>query len=126
MENLFIEASRKQLRFSTTSGQLNVEDLWDLSLTSLDTIAKGLNKQVKEAAEESFIKTRSAANKVLELKLEIVKYVIKVKMAEAEEKANAVEKKAKKEKLLSLIAEKQDEGLKAKSIEELQKELEAI
>jgi len=106
--------------------QMNVEDLWDLSLPSLDIIAKTLNKEVKEEGEESFIKTRTNANKTLELKFEIVKHIIKVKMEEAEAKKTAEEKKAKKELIMNLIAEKQVEGLKNKSVEELLKEVEAL
>ncbi len=47
-------------------------------------------------------------------------------LAEGEESVNAAAKKAKREEILSLIAEKQKEEMKGKSIEDLQKELENI
>ena len=123
---MFEKASRLKLRFKTSVGLITVEDLWDLSLQQLDSLAKSLNKQVKEDAEESFITVKSKANTVLELSFEIVKHVIKVKLEEAEAKKNAAEKKAKKAQLMELISQKQNEALSAKSIEELKAELESL
>ena len=45
--SIFEKASRLQLRFASTKGSLSVEDLWGLSLESLDTLAKAVNKQIK-------------------------------------------------------------------------------
>ena len=123
MENKFEEASRKQLRYKSGKGTLMVEDLWTLPLEDLDTVAKGLKKELAESEDESFIKKRTTANKTIELKFELVKHIISVRMAEADEKKLAIEKAAKKETIKALIAEKAVEGLKAKSIEELQAEL---
>ena len=36
---LFVTAARKKFRFETSKGGLNTEDLFDLSLESLDAIA---------------------------------------------------------------------------------------
>ena len=44
LTNLFEKASKMKLRFSTTKGVLSTEDLWDLSLESLDRIAKNLKR----------------------------------------------------------------------------------
>ena len=52
-------------------------------------------------------------------KLDIVKHVFNVKKTEAEAEANAIEKKRQKERLLELIAKKQDAALADKSVEEL-------
>src|SRR5690349_6551561 len=123
MEKLFEKASRDKVRFQVKVGVISTEDLWELSLESLNTIAKSLNKQVKEAAEEDFITTRSKSNAELDLKFEIVKYIIGVKLAEKAEKAARLEKAEKKAKIQGLIDKKQDEVLSAKSVEELQKEL---
>ena len=120
----FEKASRLKLRFNTNKGDITVEDLWDLKLESrngfdLETVAQSLNRAVKESGEESFVKRRNAKNAVLELKFEIVKYIIKVKMDEAEVAEAKVENKAKKELILGIIANKQNEELQGKSVEEL-------
>jgi len=126
MEEMFIKASRLKLKFKTSIGNIEVPDLWDLNLESLNNLAKSLNKELKDAGEESFIGTQSKANALLELKFEIVKYVIKVKLEEAETRKNAADKKAAKEKIMELINRKKEEALSSKSIAELEAELEAL
>jgi len=126
MDNLFELASRKQFRYSLNKGTINTEDLWELSLEALDRLAKSLNKELKESEEESFIKTRTVANKTLEAKFEVVKHVINVRLVEAEEKAEKAKKQAKKEQLLELINRKELQSLENKSIEELTAELQTL
>lgn len=121
---MFEKASRLKLRFKSQTGLITTEDLWNVSLEHLNTIAKGLNKEIKDSAEEDFIKVKSNADDILELKFEIVKHIIKVKMEEDEAKKTLKEKAEKRKKILALIEEKQSEQLSAKSIEELRKELE--
>lgn len=123
---MFEEASRLKVRFETVKGNISTEDLWDLPLTdsdgmSLDDLAKALNKKVKCSEEESFVVKQSKANTILELKFSLVKHIIKEKLAEIEEKENAVIVKAKKERIDSLILEKEDDTLKGKSIADLKK-----
>jgi len=117
--NLFEQASKLKLRYKTNYGLVTTEDLWDLPLTSLDEVAKSLNKQVKEAGEESFIEVKSTANEKLELSFEIVKYVIKVKLVEQKAAKLAKENAAKKQQLLELLHQKQNEELGQLSIEEI-------
>jgi hypothetical protein len=125
--NIFEIATRKKLRFDTTSGQVSTEDLWDVTLSgkalSLDNIAKSLNKQLKESAEESFVVKASAANTELQLKFDIVKHIIDVKLAEKAEREAAAEKRALKEKLLAIRERKADASLESKTLEELDAEL---
>lgn len=121
--NIFEKATKTKLRFDTTKGLLSVEDLWEYNLTSLDTIAKGVNKKLKEESEESFIQKKSKSNVELELKLEILKHIIKSKQDEAEVAKNAAEKKAKIEFLEELLQEKKIDELKGKTAEEIQAQL---
>lgn len=123
---MFEKASRMKLRYQTNRGVISVEDLWDLSLESLDTIAISLNKKLKESQTESFIKTKTKDTTELELKFNIVKHIIDVKLSEAEARKSAAEKRAKKQKLMDLIAKKQDAELEGKSVDELMKELAAL
>lgn len=88
---LFIIASRKKYRFPCVLGNLTTEQLWELPLTSeranvatLDNVAKSINAEAKNAREESFVAVKSSAATELENKLEIVKYIISVRLAELE------------------------------------------
>lgn len=122
---MFEKASRLKLRFSTPQGTLSAEDLWDLPLTSnsnranLDDIAKGLNRKLKNADEESFVNKPKMSESVDRLAFEIVKHVIEVRLQENEEAVKAQANKARKRQILELIAEKQNAALSEKSIEEL-------
>ena len=105
---------------------ITVEDLWDIPLTSrttgfsLDDVAKNLNKQVKESGEESFVVKKSTNNETLELKFEIVKYIINKRLEEKETLNRELIKATEKEKLLKLLSEKKDENLKSKTVEEIE------
>ena len=122
---MFKEANRYKLRFDTDRGNVTTEDLWDLPLVNksvcLDNIAKQLSKKIKEVDEESFVVKKSSADTILELKLEIVKYIISVKLEEKEIKEKSVATKAKKERINSIIADKEDENLRNASVEDLEK-----
>ncbi len=122
--SIFEEASRKKTRFTVgNKGIINTEDLWDLSLESLDTIARGLNKSLKDLDEESFIKVRSTKNVELSLQFEIVKHIITVKMDEATKKALSKERAQKRAELRELIGKKIRSAQEEKSIDELEREL---
>lgn len=121
LTNLFEKASKTKLRFSTTKGVLSTEDLWDLSLESLDKIAKNLYKQIKESEEISFISEKSNEDTLASIKLEIVKFVITFKMDEAKEKKLRAEKLALKKRIADEIAKKKDNKISEMSIEELEK-----
>lgn len=124
INNKFIDATRRKLRFNTTKGQLSVEELWDLSLQSLDSIARAVNKQLKASEEESFIPTVSKRKDAeSELALDILKYIIGVKVEERDAEKARVEKREKAARLKELLAQKRDAELTEKSAEELEKML---
>ncbi len=123
-ENLFETAVREKIRFTTNRGVLSVEELWDLSLNSLDTLAKGINKQVKAEEEESFIPSaKKRKNSTPTLQLEILKHIIAVKVEEADVAKTRAEKAAKRAHLKTLMAEQVNKELSAKSVDDLQKML---
>lgn len=120
--NLFEVATKNKMRFPYR-GSISVEDLWDLSLTALDSVFKTLNAQVKQSKEESLLSTKSKEDEVLENQIETVKYIVSVKLAEKAEREEALEKKEKKQKIMQIMATKQDEALRSASMEDLQKML---
>ena len=116
--NLFEQASRDKLRFSTNKGDLTVEQLWDLPLQStrgglsLDAVARSVNAKLKAVSEESFVSTTSNPEKALhERGLDILKHIIAVRQEENAKKRTDTERAAEKERLLSLLDKKRDEAL---------------
>lgn len=121
-EEMFIKASRKKMRFPY-KGQATVEDLWDLPVTELDKIYKVLNAEVKRAKEESLLESKSEEDEKLAVRIGIIKYIVEVKLEEKKAAELARERKEQKQKIMQILANKQDEALKEKSVEELEKML---
>ena len=123
--NIFEQALRTKLRFSTPRGLVTTEDLWDLPLSSaagkpnLDDVARDLYKLLKDEEEVSFVQPATEKNTSAKLGFEVVKHVISVKLAEREVNRLAADKAAQKQKIMAIIAQKQDEALTGKSLEEL-------
>ena len=76
---MFEKAARLKLRFKSS---LSVEDLWDLSPNALDAIFKDLNAQTKVRKEESLLDYRSTEDTIVDLKIDIVKHIVSVKLEE--------------------------------------------
>ena len=116
---MFEIATRTKMRFPF-KGLVSVEDLWDLSVKDLDSIFKTLNAQVKKSQEESLLATKTKEDETLAIQIEIVKHIVKTKLNEAETAKQSKELKEKKQKIMEIIAAKQDESLHNASVEELQ------
>jgi len=130
---MFEKAVRMKLRFGSPQGALSAEDLWDLPLTStranqanLNNVAKEINAQLKAAGEEDFVNPKPSTENILQLKLEIVKHVIKVRQDENEEVRAATAKREQKARILEIIAQKQDKELEGKSLDELKEMVAAL
>ena len=116
--NLFEVATRNNYQFPFR-GLINVIDLWDLSLTNLDSVFKVLNAEVKKSEEESLLNTKSKEDEELSNKIEIVKYIVGVKLAEKEAKEDEKKNREMKQRLLAIKAKRQNEALENLSDEDL-------
>ena len=122
MEKIFEMAIRNKFRFPF-KGLVSTEDLYDLSVENLDIIFKSLNSEIKKAKEESLLDVKTNEDKILQAKIEIVKYIVSIKLEEKRIKENEKKNKEERQKILSIIANKQENELQNKSIEELEKML---
>ena len=89
-------------------------------MKNLDEVFKGLNALKKVSNEESLMRTKTAEDQDLENKIAIVKYIYNCKVDEQNERLLANEKRQRDQRIMEIIAKKQDEALEGKSIEELQ------
>lgn len=121
--NIFERASRAKTRFHSTKGMLSTEDLWSLDLKALDSIAKTVNKQLKEESEESFISPKAKETTELELQLEILKHVIASKQAAQEAAKKGAETKAQIERLETILLTKKEQELGNLSTAEIEQKL---
>lgn len=122
---MFQQASRLKLRFDSQKGLLTAEDLWDLPLTSnigkvnLDDIARSLHRQLKSGDNVSFVEVAQKSDATVQLKFDLVKHVIDTKLAENVAAATVRENREKRQRLLSLIEQKETEQLLGSSLDDL-------
>lgn len=124
MDN-FKKASQLKLRFNTNKGVLSVEQLWDLTATSLATLVRSIKSELKNSTIEdelSFlsdvIPTKIDVENIL--RFEIAKDVYLTKKAESEALRDEKAKKEHNQKILELIQNKKEGELQSKSVEELE------
>lgn len=124
---LFAKAVKQGLTFVTERGLISPQAVWQLPLTgnngfNLDSLSRDVLKKVRASEEESLV-VETKVSSVDELRLEILKFIIADKHKDAEAAKDAINKKARREELLALRAEKQKEASKGMSIEDIDKEL---
>lgn len=118
--NLFEVATRENYLFPF-KGMINVIDLWNLSLTNLDSVFKTLNAEIKKSEEESLLNAKTKEDEELTNKIEIIKYIVNKKLAEKEARENEKKNKEKRQRILKIKAKRQDEALENMSDEDLDK-----
>ena len=126
--NIFEYAIKNKVRYDTKVGLIKTEDLYTLPLTSekmvsLNSVAKGVNSELKASEEESFVTVATKSNTLARIKLEIVKHIIAERLEETEIKKAAATDEVRKQLITAIIADKQNDSLKEMSLEELRAEL---
>ncbi len=119
--NIFETASRQKLRFPSPRGDLNVERLWELPLTttksdgvSLDTVARAVNIDLRGVTEDSFVETAPNPMKATyALQLDILKHIIAVRQAENATKLAKKDAADEVARLKEILAARKDDEAKA-------------
>jgi len=124
--DIFEKATRSKLRFETGAGFLGAEDLWDLPLSKLNVIAVGVNREIKESGQETFLLESSSENETLSLQFDIVLHILNTKKNEKELRSAAAEKAATKQKLLAALQRKEDAALEDMSAEDIRAEIDKL
>lgn len=120
MADIYKKASKHKLKVETTKGNLRVDQLWDLSLNELNDIAVKLEEQYEKSGKKSFLTVNNEKDTLTKLRFDIVLDILTTKVTSQNAAAKAAETKAHNQKILELIASKQDEELSGKSITELE------
>ncbi len=117
--NLFEVATKGKFRFPF-KGLVSTEDLYDLSVENLDQVFKSLNSELKQVKEESLLDSKTKEDTELDMKIEIVKHIVSLKLEEKKARLEEKEKKEQKQRILEILSTKKDESLQNKSVDELQ------
>ena len=124
---MYKKAAKLKLRFTSSKGQLTVEQLFDLTMSELSSLIKKVNADLKKEArvddDLGFLEGKDETESLNSLRFDILKDVYLTKKQEREEAATDQEKKARRQRISEIIARKKDEALESLSIEELEKKL---
>ena len=119
---MYKQAAILGLRVQTTKGLLSVDQLWTLKLKDLSDSLKALKKNSTKTSDSEldFLEETTKVDVISELAFEIMKDVYLTKREEATRVKEDAEVKAYNQKIIEIIARKQDQDLENKSLEELQ------
>ena len=117
--SIYKQAIQQKVRFTTNRGVLTPEQMFDLPLGELDALAVKLEQEHKDSGGKSFLDKKTPKDKIIKLKFKVVLDILETKSEEANAATEAAENKAHNEKILELIAGKEDEALAGKSIKQL-------
>lgn len=123
VENMFVEATKNRYRFASSKGELSVEDLWQLSLQSLDEIAITISEELEKLGKRSFIQQKTKTSTELQLKLDVARFVINYKLDEKEKKMVQAAKSRRLAFLKELREKKSIEQMENMSTEELERQI---
>lgn len=124
--DLFIYATRYKLRFYY-KGNVDVESLWDLSCSGLDQIYKSLGDEEDRQSQEGLSpNTNSITLEEIVIRKKIIQYIYDSKMQEIKDAQALAARNQEKQRILELIAEKQNEALRSMTLEELQAKLKEL
>lgn len=110
--DIFMEASRQAIRYTTDKGVLSVEQLWKLPLTStvgavnLNDLAVGIYNGLK-SDEISFVDKAKKADPTEQLKLDVLRTVIEFKIAENDAKAKERVRSAEEQQILAALEKRE-------------------
>ena len=112
-------AIRTKVRFQY-NGTISAEDLYDLPLPALNKIYKSLKAEVKDD-DDSLLEEKTGAEKLLDLKIAVVKHVFNTLSEEKQARLDAAAIMANNKKIKGIIAQKKDEQLLNLPLSELEK-----
>lgn len=118
--SIFEIAARKAFRYESNKGLVTTEDLFHLPLSELDKIAKAVNRDIKASEEESFVSPRTLNDQMVQIKLDILKFVIADRQAMIAAQEDAKADRVRKEKIREILSRKKENELEGKSVEELE------
>lgn len=116
---MYKQASKQKLRIESGKGLLTVEQLWDLSLADLDTLAVKLERK-KNTSAKTFLEVKSEEDETAKLKFDIVLDILQTKMKEDNEARARIQDKEHNQKILGILAKKKDDSLEQMTVELLE------
>lgn len=118
--SIFMRGAKHKLRFITSRGELPIENLFDLDLTELDSLAVEAETAWKNSKGKSFLEKKNKKDKTAKLKFDILLTVLNDKVTMEDRNSTALETKRHNAHIDELIAKKKEDDMSQMSVEELE------
>lgn len=132
-KDIFQQAAKQKLRFSTRLGPLSVEQVYDLPLTTrsgngfdLDQLAQAVDSDLKASSVQSFVKKTTDRNKQDQLRMDIVLFIIQEKVEAQEAATKRAATAAERAKLIDALAQAEEKELGTLSQADIRAKLAAL
>lgn len=122
--DMYKSASKLKLKYITTKGVVEINDLWDFTLVQLETLIKSINRILKQNNNDdglSFLSSTTIVDVENQLRFDIAKDIYLTKKQENEERLNEIKIREHNRKIDELISKKKEQKWEELSIEELEK-----
>lgn len=127
---MYKKAAQLQLRFNSSKGELNVEQVFKLSTSSIKGMliaqSEVIQKQTGKSAELSFLEDNNKVDEKDQLRFDILKDIYITKMNEAKAVSDEKTRKEQLNKLLAIKAARDEERLKTMSDADLDAQIAAL
>ena len=117
---MYKKAAKAKLRFTSSKGRVSTEQLFDLSIQELDSMAVSLEEEYNSSGKKSFLVAKSIKDKMTKLSFDIVIDVLSTKLENSERATKIANTKAHNNKIDTAIAAKQDQEFNSLSVAELE------
>jgi len=120
--NIFEQGTRRKIRFFH-DGVLAIEQLWELEPDTIDAMYRAIQANYTHVPSLS---GNDGMDTDDTLRCEILAHVYETLVAEAQDAAQAADKRRERQRILSLMQRRQDADDEAKSLDELEEMLDAL
>lgn len=122
--NVFEWGTRNNVRFQVPEkGLVTIEDLWKINLQKLADLEEELETVLNKSTRHRFKKANSKEQTENQIKYDIVKYILDVRIEEINQREVQAETKQQLQMLLELKAKKQQESLENLPMEQIDAEI---
>lgn len=121
---MYKELLKQGIRFTTSKGQLSVEQLLqlpatDINIKFLDVLAVSLSEQYENSKGKSFVTKKTKKDRNIKLQLDVVLDILGDMVDTVEAQKESQSNKAELQELLAIKAERQKEAKRSMSDEDL-------
>lgn len=116
--NIYMKASKENLKFDTNKGFVSLNSLWTIPLELLDEVVINLKNLTQKEVVESYLKLNNSED-LSTLKFSVAEGILLHRIKEKELEERKVFNKNQKQRILQIITSKEDKFLEDQDLTSL-------